>query len=245
MANIIAQIGGVMRQFLDISGLYSHRAGTCWAEVVDLCDRSARQLGIISGIVTIGTPVTITGIVDISGPVSVENTVTITGSGLSAADLNAEIYTDGYPVSETNPVFVEDVWETTTISAFTGTATDRVYTIPAAYREYYINHIFVTFTTIASDADRQLEVQFRDANDNVILAIVPGVAQAAGNTYRYAIGPALADHLGVRDGDYVMTPMPPNVLLPAGYDVRVFDNNTIGAAADSIVVRMQVMRPSA
>jgi len=190
---------------------------------------------IVSGTILVGNTVTISGEVTVSGP------VTITGNISGPVDLQM----GGYPVSETNPVFVEDVWETVTISSFTGTATDRVYTIPAAYREYYINHIFVTFTTTGGGAVRQLEVQFRDGDNNVILPIVPGVTQASGNTYRYAIGPALADHLGVRDGDYVMTPMPPNVLLPAGYDVRVFDNNAIGIAADSIVVRMQVMRPQA
>lgn len=118
---------------------------------------------------------------------------------------------------------------------------DKTITVPAG-QIYWIEWIWVELTTDATVGARQLEVQFRDNAADVIGVIVPGVTQAASLTYNYMIGPALADHLGVRDGQYIMTPMPPTVFLTAEEDVRIFDNNVVSAAGDDMIIQMKVGR---
>ena len=132
-------------------------------------------------------------------------------------------------------------WDITLISDETADDSDKTITVPARY-EYQILTIWIELTTTATVGARQIEVQFRDAADDAFFGIIPGVTQAASLTYHYAIGPSLADHLGVRDAHYVMTPMPPTMFLEAGEDIRIFDNNAVAAAADDMIVHVKVAR---
>jgi len=52
-------------------------------------------------------------------------------------------------------------------------------------------------------------------------------------------GSALADLVVFRDTDYLMTPLPP-IVLEAGDIVRIYDNNAVAAAADDMIVQMQI-----
>jgi len=113
--------------------------------------------------------------------------------------------------------------------------------VPVGY-EYQVLWIWIELTTTATVGDRQLQVDLRDAADDVIGQVRVGAVQAASLTRYYMLGPALADLGAFRDTDYLMTPLPPTVFLPAGYDIRIFDNNAVAAAADDMVIQMQVAR---
>jgi hypothetical protein len=130
-------------------------------------------------------------------------------------------------------------WTSTLVSDTTLNDSDKTLTVPADH-EHHVLWIWVEFTSTATANDRQLVVELQDNTNDVVGQVRAGAVQAASLTRYYMFGPALADHLSFRDTDYLMTPLPPTVILPAGYQVRVYDNNAVDAAADDMIVIMQV-----
>lgn len=114
---------------------------------------------------------------------------------------------------------------------------DKTITVPAN-QLWQILGIRVEFTSTAVVGDRQLAVQWRDDADDIIGEVIPGLVQAASLTYNYQFAPALADLLAIRDSSYLMTPFPPTVFLPATYDLRIWDNNAVDAAADDMIIQL-------
>jgi len=104
--------------------------------------------------------------------------------------------------------------------------------------------IWVELTTSATVGNRQLAVQFLDSASDVIGGIVVGAVQAESTTRNYIIGVGLPDLTAFRDTDFLMTPLPENLRLPAGYQVRIYDNKAIDAAADNMIVQMLVLEKS-
>jgi hypothetical protein len=142
-------------------------------------------------------------------------------------------------ITDPSTVPVIDTWTLSLQSDETDNDSDKNFTVGAGL-EWQILWIWVEYTSDANAGNRQLEIQFRDAADDVIGSVRAGTTQAASLTRYYMFGPALADLAAFRDTDYLMTPMPPTVFLSAGYDVRIFDNNAVAAATDDMVVQMMV-----
>ena len=65
-------------------------------------------------------------------------------------------------------------------------------------------------------------------------------SSVATSAMRTRFAPGLPDLTAFRDTSYLQTPLPPSLILPAGYDVRVYDNNAVDASADDMVVQMVV-----
>ncbi len=116
---------------------------------------------------------------------------------------------------------------------------DKTFTVPAA-RIWEIQSIRAELVTTATATNRQMAVQVRDASADIIFEIVAGGDQAPSLTYNYHFSPHLTDLGAVRDVTFFMTPFP-SLILPAGFDVRIFDNNAVDAAADDMVLQMLVM----
>ena len=114
---------------------------------------------------------------------------------------------------------------------------DKTITVTAG-QLWQVLSIRLEFTTTATVGDRQLVIQWRDDSDDIVGEVKAGIVQAASNTYYYEFAPALADLLAVRDSDWLMTPLPPTLFLPAGYDLRIWDNNAVDAAADDLIIQM-------
>lgn len=114
---------------------------------------------------------------------------------------------------------------------------DKTITVTAGQLWQVLN-IRLEFTTTATVGNRQLVIQWRDDSDDIVGEVRAGVVQAASNTYYYEFAPALADLLATRDSTWIMTPFPPTVFLPAGYDLRIWDNTATDAAADDLVIQM-------
>lgn len=223
---------GPVRWWRDVSGLLGRRASQIFAEVQDLIDRADRQLGIISGTIIVGSPVTISGPVTITGDVIARSL---------SGGIDSNLYVENYPVSGTNPVPVEDTWDVTTISDSAANDSNKVFTVPVGY-EWQMLWIWAELTSDATVGNRQMEVRLHDNTGDIIGRVPVGAVQAASLERHYMWAPALADLLGFRDTDYLMTPLPPTVFLPAGYAVSVWDNAEISAAGDDLVVHVQVAR---
>lgn len=131
-----------------------------------------------------------------------------------------------------------DAWHPALQADEAANDSDKTFTVTAT-EEWQIQSIWVELATTATAGNRQLVVEIQDGSSDVIFQVRAGVTQAASLTYYYAFGPNLVDLTAVRDSDYVSTPMPP-LVLPAGYIVRIYDNNAVDAAADDMVCQMIV-----
>jgi len=134
-------------------------------------------------------------------------------------------------------IILPDDWHPNLQSDETANDSDKTFTVPAD-TEWQVLWVWVEYTSTATVGDRQLVMELQDDSNDVIGQIRVGATQAASLTYYYTIGPALADLDAVRDGDWIMTPHMPTIVLPAGYQVRIYDNNAVAAAADDMVVQM-------
>lgn len=116
---------------------------------------------------------------------------------------------------------------------------DKKFTVPAD-KEWLLQLIRVELVTTATAGDRQLAIEIQDDVDDVIFEAIAGNVQAASLTRNYHFAAGLSDLTAFRDTTHLSTPLPP-IMLPAGYDVRIFDNNAVDAAVDDMVAQMLVL----
>ena len=136
---------------------------------------------------------------------------------------------------------IDDTWEILLVSDETLNDSDKTLTVPATY-EYQILWIWIELATTATVGDRQIEIRLLDDAADTIGQFRAGVVQAASLTRYYMFAASLADLLGFRDTDYLMSPIPPTLFVSAGQAIRIWDNNAVDAAADDMIIQMQVAR---
>lgn len=119
---------------------------------------------------------------------------------------------------------------------------DKSFTVPAS-TEWRVKWIYVELTTTATAGNRQMEIQIQDDAADVIARLVCGDVQAASLTRYYLFAPNVAELTAERDTDKFSTLMP-EWILPASYVVRVWDNAAVDAAADDLIIQMQVLARS-
>ena len=129
-------------------------------------------------------------------------------------------------------------WTVALVSDEAANDSDKTLTVTAA-QLWHLLWIWVELTTTATVGDRQIVIELQDTANDVIFQVRAGVTQAASLTYYYCFAPSMADLTPVRDTDYLMTPLPPTVLLPAAFQIRVYDNNAVAAAADDLIIQAQ------
>lgn len=115
---------------------------------------------------------------------------------------------------------------------------DKTFTVPAS-TEWLVKWIYVELITTGTAGTRQMEIQIQDDSNDVIARLVCGDTQIESLTRYYLFAPNVAELTAERDADKFSTLMP-EWLLPAGYIIRVFDNDARDAAADDMVVQCMV-----
>lgn len=101
--------------------------------------------------------------------------------------------------------------------------------------------IWVELATTATVGNRQITLEFRDDSDDVILQIKALNTQPEDGSEEYLFSPNGQEAKETTAGKHFI-PIPPKVLLPAGYDVHIYDSAAIDAAADDMVIQMMVNR---
>lgn len=124
-------------------------------------------------------------------------------------------------------------------SEVTANDSDKTFTVPTG-KSWGINSVYVKLVTTATVGNRQVEVKITDGSDNELLTIRAGAVQAASLTRFYNFAAGLPDLTAFRDTDALSNPLPTQLVLPAGYKVRVFDKAAADAAADDMDVRILV-----
>ena len=156
-------------------------------------------------------------------------------------DVDSNIQVNDADVTGANPVPVVltgDAWTPLLISEETANDSDKSFTVPAN-RQYQYLSVWVELISDANVGDRQITIEIQDAAADVIGQVRAGIVQAASLTRNYLFSPPLADLLGFRDTNYLMTPLP-MIVLPATYILRVYDSAAIAAATDDMVVQIMV-----
>jgi len=144
-------------------------------------------------------------------------------------------------VTSDEPVEVVDTWTPLLVADEGADDSDKSFTVPANYY-YQVLWIWVELTTTATVGNRQMTIELQDDSADVIAQWRAGAVQAASLTRYYCFAPANADLMAFRDTSFLMTPIPPTLLLPASYVVRVYDSAAVAAAADDMVVQLMVAR---
>jgi len=132
-------------------------------------------------------------------------------------------------------------FEITLVADETADDSDKTVHTVAAKTVSQLLWLWIELTSTATVGNRQLEVQILDGSDDVVARFLVGAVQAASLTRYYLLASGVADMAAFRDTDYLTTPLPPNVYLPEGYDIRVFDNNAVDAAADDMIVQAMIL----
>lgn len=141
------------------------------------------------------------------------------------------------PAQQAIPVSTIDPWNPNQQADTAANDSDKSFTVPAG-AIWQILWIWVEFAATGTVGNRQLVVEIQDAGSNVVAQIRAGAVQAASLTRKYLFAPGMMDLTTFRDTDFLATPIPPGLLLGAGWKVRVYDKTAVAAAADDMTVRI-------
>ena len=142
-------------------------------------------------------------------------------------------------VSDPQSQIVEDdTWLPAIKPEETVNDSDKKLTVPAD-TEWIIESIWIELTTSATANDRQLVIEIQDTADDVVFQWRIGIVQAASLTRYYALAPHLPNMTAFVDTDYLSSPFP-RLVLPTGFDIRIYDNNAVDAAADTMIMQVMV-----
>jgi len=138
-------------------------------------------------------------------------------------------------------MIVDTYWRPSLQAEETENDSDKSFTVTASSL-WRVKMIWVELTTTATVGNRVMSVEIQDSAADVIFRIDAGAVQAASLTRHYAFAPWNSDLTAFRgaSSNLLMTPIPPDLVLPASYIVRVYDSAAVDAAADDMVVQMLV-----
>ena len=145
---------------------------------------------------------------------------------------------------EWHPIFLADTSTGVddTSGAIPGISMDKVFTVPND-RIWHIQSILCTAVSSATVGNRVLafQVQRGSSDTDPIVDVRSAVAQAASLTRYYQFSPNLLQASAFADTDWLTVTIP-DLVLPAGSIIRVFDEAAIGdtAAPDDLSVELLV-----
>jgi hypothetical protein len=115
---------------------------------------------------------------------------------------------------------------------------DKTLTVPAG-KQWHVRSIGARLVSTGTVGNRQLDVLITDGSDNLLIKLAAGAVQAASLTRDYTFAPGLPNDTAFANGAMARA-LPLNLVLPAGYKVRVYDSAAVDAAADDLTVRALV-----
>lgn len=114
----------------------------------------------------------------------------------------------------------------------TANDSSQILTVPAG-KVYHLKAVYSQLTSTANVGNRIMVVQILDPNNDIYYRSRDFGNQAASLTYSYMAAPGISE---VVTGTNQSFGMPSDMLLPAGWKLKVFDRATIDAAADDLSV---------
>lgn len=114
---------------------------------------------------------------------------------------------------------------------------DKTYTVPAG-KSWRVQSVYAQLISTATAGNRQLDVDIGDGT-NLVAKFKAGAVQAASLTREYLFAPQHPQETSFT-GTLMLRALAGDLILPAGYTVRVYDSAAIAAAADDLTVRILV-----
>lgn len=108
---------------------------------------------------------------------------------------------------------------------------DKTFTIPSGVQRKLL-YARIRLITTATAGNRRIRVQVRDFNDDILYDVVAINVQVASTTEFYTLGQFDRPSEDVATFHYL--PIPVNLWLREGYDIRVFDDTAVAALADDL-----------
>jgi hypothetical protein len=111
---------------------------------------------------------------------------------------------------------------------------DKSFTVPVG-EMWHLNSIFIALTTSGTAGNRQIVVEAKNEDGNVIGRMSAGAVQAASTTRYYQYMQGTYRETAFINTD-IQVPMPMDSYLKAGYSLHVYDSAIISPAADNMIV---------
>lgn len=122
----------------------------------------------------------------------------------------------------------------------TVTGSSKTFTVPAN-QEWEILWVWAEFTSLTGTVgNRQIGLMIMDNAADTIGRYQAGMVQGNGLVKYYLFAPSLADMTAFRDTDFLTTPLPPTLILSAGQIIKIWDNKSIDAGGDTLIIQMQI-----
>ena len=126
------------------------------------------------------------------------------------------------------------------ISDETANDSDKIITVDTG-QIWKIISIYTTLITDATVGNREMQIQVRDDSDDIILLLPANATQAASSTRTYSFFPG-APWASSHFSNQLLVPIPFNLFLPPGYDLRIRDAAAVAAAADDLDIQLLINR---
>lgn len=114
---------------------------------------------------------------------------------------------------------------------------DKIFTVPAG-KQWKLLHAFASFTSDANAGNRRIILIIRNPADSSLWLARALNVQVASTTENYNFQRGIQEATEA-SATLHFVPLPLEVILPAGFDIRIRDENNI-AAGDDMTVRMLV-----
>ncbi len=115
---------------------------------------------------------------------------------------------------------------------------DKTITVPVGKR-WHLKSAYASIATTGTAGNRRMVLEIKDDSDNIVGVFPAGVDAPASQTWQFTWAPDIPrDSAGIAARAGI--PIPGNLFLPAGWKIRIADNNVTDAAADDLTIRAVV-----
>lgn len=130
-------------------------------------------------------------------------------------------------------------WENLSLQAdAVANDSDKTFIVPTG-QQWRLKSLYAQLVSTANAGNRQMDVLVTDGDDNPVAKFVAGAVQAESLTREYLFAPQQPQETGFTNG-LMLRALAGDLVLPAGYKIRVYDSAAIDAAADDLTVRFLV-----
>lgn len=137
---------------------------------------------------------------------------------------------------------VNEAW-THVLTSDTGTNdSDKTITVPAL-KEWHVQSILVELTTSSTAGSRHIVIEILNGSSDIMQYILQNEGDQAEDTeYHYSYSRVTSTGSDTVGSIFVIMTSIGDLILPAGYSIRVYDSAAIAAAADDMIVHVRVLQ---
>ena len=133
---------------------------------------------------------------------------------------------------------VEQSYRVVQVEEATLNDSDKALAVPTG-KQWRLMAVYAELISTVVVGNRQLDVHLRNTGGDILAKYQAGAVQTASLTREYVFAPLHPQEVAFTAG-VMLRALGEGWVLPAAFDVRVFDSAAIDAAADDMTVRLLV-----